>query len=747
MPEIDGFLAELLKDQATYDLRNWRKAGITPEEIRIRLEHPELCSGNFDKTVPEDHFPNVSGSRLFGYVWKELQKLVPSCVDKVIETIMSHKAEGLKKWADYLKFDGDRFYKSSVSEDVDRLVSAIDLFRQNPKTARNLLFAVEHLEGFVQHAKDHEAWRKATVEALGEPFAYAEWFKPLVDRAESLLSSVNKSALIELEKNVRATERTSKTEKKPRTKKPKTTTKPIGEILSQVSPTQPTQDAVLEAVREMEKETHGRTFDEVRATSTPECRTPKEIAVSFREMFKVGEPEPPLNVNDYLLTGNDQLIGKIVEITIEEHLEGPTYLVETPQGNREKMHFSYLASVKAKVRRVKSPTDQVATPTASKSTCRTLVEKGTFPTKPEAEAFAKTIQGKTDIQPLYGSKQGWFAVYEVTEEKTSQLSPDEVSQIHDYFTLNLEDAKIDPTQHEEEFKKALDPNKTWQENLEIMDKQIQQIQSHTQTQTQTQPQTPLPMLSQPEKRLALPEPSIPEVKCNILVQGGADPADRYQSMYFVLIVPKGLTFPEDFFIGRAFEDTEALEEYLKEGVDYYSEEETVAMSGDDEWEKELLAKLPAPFNTETDVWLKWEYPVDVEFDKPGQILWAIHGRTFTKEELQAYNVGELKVREKLLKGMLDIVVLRLINEHGFLHGYEIIKTIRQRYGVYFSPSTIYPLLAQLERKGYVESEWRMAETKRPIKTYTLTVKGKTEMETSQTELKIIVMPLCTVQEA
>jgi DNA-binding PadR family transcriptional regulator len=106
----------------------------------------------------------------------------------------------------------------------------------------------------------------------------------------------------------------------------------------------------------------------------------------------------------------------------------------------------------------------------------------------------------------------------------------------------------------------------------------------------------------------------------------------------------------------------------------------------------------------------------------------------------------VKVNEKLLKGMLNIVVLRLINEHGSIHGYEIIKKIRQRYGVYFSPSTIYPFLEQLEVKGYVKSGWVIAQaTNRPIKTYTLTVKGKTELETSQTELRFIVMPLCTVQ--
>jgi len=106
-----------------------------------------------------------------------------------------------------------------------------------------------------------------------------------------------------------------------------------------------------------------------------------------------------------------------------------------------------------------------------------------------------------------------------------------------------------------------------------------------------------------------------------------------------------------------------------------------------------------------------------------------------------------KLNAKLLRSVLDIVVLRLINEYGSIHGYQIIKTIRQRYSVYFSASTIYPLLAQLKAKGYVKSEWGMAQaTNKPIKVYTLTTKGKTMMESSQTELKVIMIPQGTVQQ-
>ena len=102
-----------------------------------------------------------------------------------------------------------------------------------------------------------------------------------------------------------------------------------------------------------------------------------------------------------------------------------------------------------------------------------------------------------------------------------------------------------------------------------------------------------------------------------------------------------------------------------------------------------------------------------------------------------------ELREKLLKGMLDIVVLRLIAETP-THGYHIIDTVRKRYQVYFGPSTIYHLLCDLEKKGYVKSQWN-TETDRPRKTYTITLKGKTLLGCGQTELETIVKPLIQVR--
>ena len=80
-----------------------------------------------------------------------------------------------------------------------------------------------------------------------------------------------------------------------------------------------------------------------------------------------------------------------------------------------------------------------------------------------------------------------------------------------------------------------------------------------------------------------------------------------------------------------------------------------------------------------------------------------------------------KVDESLTKGMLDLVVLGLLKNKS-MHGYGIIQSIRKNFGIYFGPSTIYPFLNDLEKKGQIKSQWDMNH-ERPRKVYTLTPKG------------------------
>ena len=80
-----------------------------------------------------------------------------------------------------------------------------------------------------------------------------------------------------------------------------------------------------------------------------------------------------------------------------------------------------------------------------------------------------------------------------------------------------------------------------------------------------------------------------------------------------------------------------------------------------------------------------------------------------------------KAETKLVRGLLDLVVLGLLKENS-IHGYGIITSIRRNFGVYFGPSTVYPLLGDLETKGYIKSEWDLTHD-RPRKVYSLTTEG------------------------
>ena len=94
-----------------------------------------------------------------------------------------------------------------------------------------------------------------------------------------------------------------------------------------------------------------------------------------------------------------------------------------------------------------------------------------------------------------------------------------------------------------------------------------------------------------------------------------------------------------------------------------------------------------------------------------------------------------EVQTKLTKGLLDLIVLQLLDTHP-MHGYEVITTIRKSFGVYLGPSTVYPLLNGLEKKRYIKSEWNM-DYERPRKVYQLTNDGKVVLNFTANSLTII----------
>jgi PadR family transcriptional regulator len=94
-----------------------------------------------------------------------------------------------------------------------------------------------------------------------------------------------------------------------------------------------------------------------------------------------------------------------------------------------------------------------------------------------------------------------------------------------------------------------------------------------------------------------------------------------------------------------------------------------------------------------------------------------------------------EVQTKLAKGLLDLIILQYLKQQP-MHGYQIITKIRKAFGVYFGPSTIYPFMSQLEKKGYIKSKWN-TETERPRKVYSLTHDGQMMLNFTEDSLTML----------
>jgi PadR family transcriptional regulator PadR len=130
--------------------------------------------------------------------------------------------------------------------------------------------------------------------------------------------------------------------------------------------------------------------------------------------------------------------------------------------------------------------------------------------------------------------------------------------------------------------------------------------------------------------------------------------------------------------------------------------------------------------------------------KKGHIVYMENRRTvkqtYKKEKNMKQNIRE--VQTKLMRGLLDLIILQFLNAKP-MHGYSIITSIRRNFGVYFGPSTIYPLLGTMEEKGYIKSQWDL-NNDRPRKVYSLTLEGSSLLNGSEESLNHICRKLNTI---
>ena len=86
-------------------------------------------------------------------------------------------------------------------------------------------------------------------------------------------------------------------------------------------------------------------------------------------------------------------------------------------------------------------------------------------------------------------------------------------------------------------------------------------------------------------------------------------------------------------------------------------------------------------------------------------------------------------RAEFLKGTLDMLILKVV-ALGPIHGYAIAQRIRQISKEFFQlqQGSLYPALHRLEERGWLKADWKDTETGREAKFYSLTPKGRKQLE-------------------
>jgi transcriptional regulator len=89
----------------------------------------------------------------------------------------------------------------------------------------------------------------------------------------------------------------------------------------------------------------------------------------------------------------------------------------------------------------------------------------------------------------------------------------------------------------------------------------------------------------------------------------------------------------------------------------------------------------------------------------------------------------------VLQGTLDLMVLQTLSTLGSLHGYALSARLEQasQGAIQLNMGTLYPALMRLEQRGFVRAEWRVTDTSRRARYYTITAAGRRQLSAKQAE--------------
>jgi PadR family transcriptional regulator PadR len=96
-----------------------------------------------------------------------------------------------------------------------------------------------------------------------------------------------------------------------------------------------------------------------------------------------------------------------------------------------------------------------------------------------------------------------------------------------------------------------------------------------------------------------------------------------------------------------------------------------------------------------------------------------------------------RVRSKIARGSAEMAILTLLAEQS-LYGFEIAKRIEERTqgALSFTLASLYPMLYELEKRGWVSGRWEANQAGRDRRYYRLTPAGKKGLVPLRREWKV-----------
>jgi len=81
------------------------------------------------------------------------------------------------------------------------------------------------------------------------------------------------------------------------------------------------------------------------------------------------------------------------------------------------------------------------------------------------------------------------------------------------------------------------------------------------------------------------------------------------------------------------------------------------------------------------------------------------------------------------QGTLDLLILRTL-ARGARHGYAIARWIEETTDdvMAVEEGALYPALARLLKRGWIQAEWQRSDLNKDIKVYELTISGRAELK-------------------